>query len=207
MADLLLIRHAQNQYSAEGRLAGRRPGVHLDDRGRAQAAALAEILTGFKLKAIYASPLERALETAQPIAKAQGLKVIQREGLGEVHFGRWEGRSLKALRRRKLWPMIQANPSQARFPDGESFAEAQLRIVAEIERLRATHKGRKQAIACVSHADPIKLAIAYFLGLPLDLFQRLVVEPASISILAFHGHATRLARLNDTRASRVQHPE
>ena len=207
MADVLLIRHAQSQFNTEGKLAGRRPGVHLDDRGRAQASALAEVLSTVKLKAIYSSPLERAVETARPIARARGLETIRRKGLGEVHFGRWEGYSLKALRRRKLWPVIQATPSQARFPDGESFAEAQMRLVAEINELRAAHKGRRQAFACVSHADAIKLAIAYFLGLPLDLFQRLVVEPASISILAFHHHTARLVRLNDTRATRVQYPE
>jgi probable phosphoglycerate mutase len=170
--------------------------------GRQQAARLAELLGSTPLAAVYSSPLERARETAAPLAKALGLRVIPRPGLGELQVGAWQGRSLKALRRSRLWRTVQGRPSLARFPGGESFAEAQLRIVAELEALRARH--RRRPFACVSHADPIKLALAHYLGLPLDLFQRLVIDPASISVLLLDSDGTRVARLNDGRAAELQ---
>jgi probable phosphomutase (TIGR03848 family) len=203
MTIIYLIRHAENDFLGKEKLAGWLPGVHLNDRGVAQAEALAERLAGTRFRAIYASPLERALETAEPIARRQGLQVIPRPALGEVRFGRWQGQTLKTLRRRKLWPIVLFSPSLARFPEGESFNETQARVVAELEKLRGKHKQAKSTILCVSHSDTIKLAVAHYLGLPLDLFQRLTVEPASISILSIHqGHA-RLIRLNDTQASRL----
>jgi probable phosphomutase (TIGR03848 family) len=203
MTIIYLIRHAENDYLGKEKLAGWLPGVHLNDRGVAQAEALAERLAGIRVRAIYASPLERALETAEPIARRQGLQVIRRPDLGEVRFGRWQGQTLKTLRRRKLWPIVAHSPSLARFPDGESFHETQTRVVAELEKLRGKHKRAKSTIICVSHSDTIKLAIAHYLGLPLDLFQRLTIEPASISILFIHQGHTRLICLNDTQASRL----
>lgn len=203
MTTIFLIRHGQNDFVGKGKLAGWLPDVHLDERGVAQVKALAEVMASVKLHAVYSSPLDRTMETAAPLAAAQGSEVIPRHGLGEIHYGRWQGQSLKALRRRKLWPVVQIMPSLARFPEGESFAEAQARVVAEIEAMRATHKSRKAAIACVSHADIIKLAIAHYLGLPLDLFQRLTIDPASISILDLGERHARLIRLNDTRATRA----
>lgn len=201
MTTILLIRHGENTFVGKGKLAGWLPGVHLNKRGKSQAEALAQILEPIRLRAVYASPLERAVETAAPLAAAKGLEVIIREGLGEVRYGRWQGRSLKALRKRKLWPVVQVTPSLARFPDGESFTETQARIVAELEVLRATHNSPKSIIACVFHSDPIKLAVAHYIGLPLDLFQRLTVEPASISVLNVDERYTRLISLNDTRAT------
>jgi probable phosphoglycerate mutase len=188
-----------------GKLAGWLPDVHLNDKGRQQAEALAENLKNFKLKAVYSSPLDRTVETAQPIAQAQNLKVIQRAGLGEVNYGNWQGRTLKSLRKLKAWSIIQHTPSLARFPEGESFPEAQTRIVAELESLRQEHSGKKDIIACVSHSDMVKLAIAHYVGLPLDLFQRLVVQPASVSVLVVTKSHIQLARLNDTHLS--QPPE
>ena len=202
MTIIYLIRHAENDYLGKEKLAGWLPGVHLNDRGAAQAEALAEKLAGIRFQAIYASPLERAMETAEPIAHRQGLQVIPRPALGEVRYGRWQGQTLKVLRRRKLWPIVVHSPSLARFPEGESFSETQARVVAELESLRTKHKQPKSKIVCVSHSDTIKLAVAHYLGLPLDLFQRLTVEPASINILFIgQGHA-RLICLNDTQASR-----
>jgi len=198
MTTLYLIRHGLNEFVANHKLAGWHPGVHLNEGGRAQAQALAEHLAPIKLKAIYASPLERTLETAVPIAAAQRLEVIPREGLGEIHYGTWQGKSIKALKRRKLWPVIQISPSLARFPDGESFPEAQARIITELETLRSKHKGTKDVIACVFHADPIKLAIAHYIGLHLDFFQRLAIQPASISILGIDEHHVRLLMMNLT---------
>lgn len=201
MTIIYLIRHATNQFVDEGKLAGRITGVHLNELGQAQAKALAVSLSSTKLKAIYTSPLERAVETAAPIAKNQGRPLIKRKGLAEIRYGRWEGKSLKTLRRRKLWHVVQATPSLARFPEGESFPEAQARIVNEVEVLRQKHPTPKAKIALVSHADMIKLAIAHYVGLPLDLFQRLIVNPASISILAIGKRGSRLLRLNDTIAA------
>jgi probable phosphomutase (TIGR03848 family) len=203
MTIFYLIRHGHNEYVEKGKLAGRLPGVHLSERGRVQAEQLAALLADIKLKAIYASPLDRTMETAESIARAVGLKVIPNEGLLEMDCGKWEGYSLKALRRRKLWPVIQTAPSLARFPQGESFSEAQSRVVAEMERLRKVHHQKRAIIACIFHSDPIKLAIAHYLGLPIDLFQRIVVEPASISILAVTSNHAHLLRLNDARATNV----
>jgi probable phosphomutase (TIGR03848 family) len=201
MTIIYLIRHGENDFVAKNKkLAGWLPGVHLNQRGRAQAEKLAEMLSKTRFKAVYASPLERTMETATPIAEAQGLKVVARQGLGEIKIGRWEGQSLKVLTKRKLWSVIQNTPSLARFPDGESFVEAQDRTVSEIEALRSEHNRAKATIACVSHADVIKLIIAHYLGLPIDLFQRIVVAPASISVLQID-EVPRLLTLNDTRAT------
>ncbi len=207
MTTFFLIRHGQNDFvtGKSHRLAGWLPGVHLNDAGRAQAEALAELLKPIKLKAVYSSPLDRTMETAEPLARAQGLEVVPMEELGEIRFGTWEGKTLRALRRRKLWPVIQNSPSLARFPEGESFPEAQARVVAALESLRSRHRSKSAAVACVSHADVIKLAVAHYLGLPLDLFQRLVILPASISVLHISDGAARLIRLNDGRATEA-HP-
>ncbi len=193
MTVVYLIRHGQNDYVTQKKLAGRLPGVHLNDVGREQAAQVAAGLKSGKLQAVYSSPLERAAETAKPIAAAQGLEVISLEGLSEISIGRWQGLSLRAARRRKLWPTIQHTPSLARFPEGESFLEAQARIIDALEIIRSNHSG---TIACVSHADPIKLAIAHYVGMPIDSFQRLEIEPSSISELSFKEGSARLIRLN-----------
>lgn len=193
MTVVYLIRHGQNDYVTQKKLAGRLPGVHLNDVGREQAARVAAALKPGKLQAVYSSPLERAAETAKPIAAAQGLEVVSLEGLSEINIGRWQGLSLRAARRRKLWPTIQRSPSLARFPEGESFLEAQARIVDALEAIRANHSG---TIACVSHADPIKLAIAHYVGMPIDSFQRLEIGPSSISELSFKEGSARLIRLN-----------
>jgi probable phosphoglycerate mutase len=193
---VLLIRHGENEYVSKGRLAGRLPGVHLNDKGRAQAAALAEALEKTPLKAIYSSPLDRTVETAAPIAEAHKLQVVHRDGLLEVDYGKWQDKTLKQLARQKLWKIVQSRPSQAQFPEGETFAQAQMRIVEEINQLCSQHKP-KDIIACVGHSDMIKLAVAYYLGLPLDLFQRLHVQPASISTLMIHpGGGFGLINLN-----------
>ena len=204
MTTIYMIRHGENDFIGKThKLAGWLPGVHLNDRGRAQAEALAQILSSVKIDALYASPLERTMETALPIAKAKGLEIHKREALGEIKYGRWEGQTLKALARRKLWLVIQNTPSLARFPDGESFVEAQERVVSEIETLRTIHKSPKASFACVTHADVIKLGIAHYLGLPLDLFQRIVVMPASISILHID-QVPRLVKLNDMQATQLE---
>lgn len=196
---LLLIRHGENNYVKKNRLAGRLPGVHLNETGHQQSQAIAQSLAS-KLKnasiqAIYSSPLERTMETAEPIAEMLGVDIVARPGLVETDYGDWQGKTLKDLGRRKLWKVVQNNPSLMRFPSGESFAETQTRICTEIETLRAKHR-EKDVIICVSHSDPIKLAVAYYLGLPLDLFQRLIIAPASITTLLLNDSGIRLLNLN-----------
>lgn len=203
MTTLYLVRHGHTDFVAQGKLPGHLAGIHLTEQGRAQAAQLAERLRGARLAGVYSSPLERARQTAKPIAEAAGLPVSVRPGLNELDIGSWEGLSLKAARRRKLWNAIQISPSTTRFPRGESFMEAQSRFVSEIEHLRTLHTGRKAAFACISHADPIKLVIAHYLGLPLDLFQRLTIAPASVSILELTGYGARLLAMNETSATRT----
>ncbi len=192
---LLLIRHAENDYSKRGRLAGRLPGVHLNERGRVQAAELAEALRGAPIKALYSSPLERALETAKPIAKVLELRVRREEGLMEADVGEWEGQSIRRLALTKPWRIFQQAPSRARHPGGESMVETQLRVVATLESILARHKPR-ELIACVFHSDPIKLAVAHYIGLPLDHVQRLTCDTASGTLLAVGASNARLLWLN-----------
>lgn len=199
MTTLYLIRHAENDFMRQHRLAGWLPGIHLNDRGRAQAEALVPVFQGLSLQALYSSPLERAVETASPLARAHGLAVHRRANLGEIRYGRWQGQPLSRLRRLKLWSQVQVTPSRVTLPDGESFRQAQSRIVDELERILAQHRG---AVACFSHADPIKLALAHYLGQPLDLFQRLTIEPASVSTLVIGDGRVRVQSVNDTRATR-----
>jgi probable phosphoglycerate mutase len=192
---VLLIRHGENDYVKKGRLAGRLPGVHLNEKGLAQAAQLADLLKDAPVKAVYCSPLERTMETANPIAAAHGLESIPRSGLTEVDFGDWQDQTLKGLRRLKLWKIVQNSPSLMRFPGGESFAEAQLRIANEIQDICSQHDP-KDLLVFVSHSDSIKLAVAYFIGLPLDNFQRLNVAPGSITGLMVSDKGSALMSLN-----------
>jgi broad specificity phosphatase PhoE len=199
MPTIYLIRHGENDYVKTGRLAGRLPGVHLNETGRQQAQAVADILCQAlpkeQVKAIYSSPLERAMETAEPISCAFGLQIIPRDGLIETHYGEWQNKSVKGLSRLKVWKRVQAAPSLFSFPGGESFGEAQNRIVSELKDLVERYE-EKEIVLCVSHADPIKLAVAYFTGLPMDLFQRLQVSPASINGLYLDQGVSRLLTLN-----------
>jgi probable phosphoglycerate mutase len=196
MTRLLLIRHATNDLHKDGVLAGWTPGVHLNQTGRAQAEALAQRLVSVEIEAIYTSPLERTRETAEIVAAPHELPVITRDGLGEVRFGRWTGEPLDKLRRRRLWRAIQFTPSSARFPGGESFYEMQTRVVTELEELRSKHP--KQTIVAVSHADVIKAVVAHYAGVHLDLFQRLIIGPASLTVLVLDGPMPRLVCMNDT---------
>lgn len=196
MTQILLIRHAVNDYVKTGKLAGWTPGVHLNDEGHEQAAALGERLADAPLKAIYASPLERTMETAEAIqAHHAHLSIIQNEGIGEVRYGDWEGQSLSALRGRKMWSVVQEYPSRAYFPGGETMRGVQTRIVEEIERLTPQHPN--EMIALVFHADLIKMALAHYLGVHLDNFQRIVVSPASISVLMLGHGRPYVAAVND----------
>jgi len=188
MAIFYLIRHGNNDLLGE-KLAGRLPGVHLNQAGREQAERLAQALGDKPIKAVYASPLERTLETAQPIAAVHHLEVHNSPALIEIDFGDWSGQTYDTLLKQALWQQVQEHPSSVRFPNGESFEEAQARAVEEITRLSEVYQ-QEDVIICVSHCDVIRLIIAHFLGMPLDTFQRLRVSPASLSVLhLFDGKA------------------
>jgi len=193
---LLLIRHGENDYIKTGKMAGRIPGIHLNERGREQAEALAKALAEVPIKAIYSSPLERAVETATPIATAHRLEVQVEAGLLESDVGKWQGRPWKSIRLMKAWKIVQHSPSRFRFPEGESFPEMQTRIVTALERIIKKHHKPQEIIACVFHADPIKLAISHFLGLPLDHFQRLGCETGSLTALRVGDSSAALLKLN-----------
>lgn len=197
MMNLLLIRHALNDWVGK-KLAGWEPGVHLNDEGHAQVQALVRRLATVPLAAVYSSPLERTIETAHPLAEAHGLQLRCSEALGETRFGEWTGKELKEVQDHELWPVIQVYPSAARFPGGESLREVQARLVAQIDAIREAHP--KETVAIVSHSDPIKMAVAHYLGLPLDLFQRLAISPASVTAFAFGRFGPRLLLLNHTES-------
>ncbi|MGH9283801.1 MAG: histidine phosphatase family protein, partial [Acidimicrobiales bacterium] len=159
-------------------------GLHLADAGRAQAEAVAERLAGLKrVDAVYSSPLERTRETAAAIGRRLDLKVTTERGLLECDFGDWTGAELKALVKLPEWHIVQRYPSGFRFPRGESFKEMQTRITGTVARIRERHPG--QTVVLVSHADPIKAAVADAAGAPLDLFQRLVISPCSVTAIAY----------------------
>lgn len=179
MTILLLIRHGENEFTTTGRLAGRLAGVHLNERGRRQAVALAGVLGSAPIQAIYSSPLERALETAAPLAAVLGLEVQVEAGLIEVEMGDWTGKPLKALRKLKAWKALQETPSRFGFPGGENFAAIQARSVAAVEGIAARHP--EGLVACFSHGDIIRLLTAHFLNVPLDSFQRLNIDTTSIT--------------------------
>lgn len=197
MTTILLIRHAVNDFVKTGKLAGWIPGVHLNDDGNAQANALGERLADVPLAQLYASPLERTVETAQAIQRHHPhLAIEETLPMAEVRYGDWEGMSIDILRKRKLWQVIQEYPSRAVFPNGEALRDVQTRAVNEIERIVRKHPG--QMIAVVSHADVIKLALAHYLGTHLDHFQRIVVSPASISALTLEHSRPFIVSVNDT---------
>jgi probable phosphomutase (TIGR03848 family) len=202
MKRLLLLRHASTEQTGK-RLSGWTPGVHLSERGVEEARALAERLTPLEIHAVYSSPLERCLETATAVAEPRGLKVETVEDVGEVRYGEWTGGELAELAKQELWRLVQLHPSGARFPNGESILEMQTRAVLACERLRAGHPG--ETVAVCSHADVIKAVAAHYLGLHLDLFQRLAVGPASVTAFGF-APLPHLLRLNSTGGERDLQP-
>ena len=180
---VLLVRHGQTPTTGK-LLPGRAGGLHLSEAGQAQAQGVADRLAGgAKIAAIYASPLERTRETAAPLAAALGIKVKADKGLLEADVGDWTGHELKAVSKTPEWKVVHSYPSGFRFPGGESFVEMQTRIVSALERLRSAHPG--ETIACFSHADTIKAAGAHALGTHLDLFQRIVISPCSVTSIAY----------------------
>lgn len=196
MTQILLIRHAVNDFVKTGKLAGWTPEVHLNDEGKAQAEALGKRLADTPIHHLYASPLERTMETAQAIQQHHPkLSIIQNEAIGEVRYGDWEGASIASLRTRKMWELVQEYPSRAYFPNGETMRGVQVRAVNEIERLASLHP--RETVVVVSHADVIKMIIAHYLGMHLDNFQRIMISPASINTLMLGHGRPYVASVND----------
>jgi probable phosphoglycerate mutase len=191
---LLLIRHALTDHVGT-RLSGWTSGVNLSKHGLEQADELAARLKDVRIDAIYSSPLERAVQTAQPVAKTHKLRIRQRDDIGEVHYGSLEGKTLKSLAKGKMWTRLSSWPSDVRFPEGESLRETQVRAVGAIERIRKDHP--KQVVAVFSHGDWIRLAVAHYLGVHIDLYRRLGVDPVSISAISFHRYGPVVHRVNE----------
>jgi probable phosphoglycerate mutase len=179
--------------------------LHLSETGEAQAAAVGERLAKLaKVDAVYASPLERTRETAGAIAKALGLKVKLDKGLLEADIGDWTGQELKVVRKTPEWKIVHSYPSGFRFPGGESFVEMQTRTVSALDRLRLAHPG--QTIVAVSHADTIKAAVAHALGTHLDLFQRIVISPCSVTSIAYGDGGPTVLSVNTVGDSPAPEP-
>ena len=194
---LLLVRHGVTGSTGKI-LPGRAPGLHLSDAGVRQAETVAQRLAELQKApvALYVSPLERTRETAAPIAKALALKPVVDKGLLECDFGTWTGAELKVLRKKPEWQTVQHAPSAFRFPEGESFAEMQTRMWGALQRIADQHRG--QTVVVVSHADPIKAAVTYAQGVPLDLFQRTVISTCSVSALLLGATTPVVLSVNNT---------
>jgi probable phosphoglycerate mutase len=207
LSEFLLIRHAVNDFVKTGKLAGWTPGVHLNELGRAQASALGERLAYTRIDALYTSPLERTVETAQAVLEHHpNLQMQLLEDIGEVRYGAWQGAELGTLMQRKLWRNVQLFPSRVRFPGGEAMREAQRRAVNAIETLNERHP--RETVAVVSHSDIIKMIVAHYLGMHLDMFQRIEIGPASLSILRLGGWGRPfLVQINETTYLREPNKE
>jgi probable phosphoglycerate mutase len=192
---LVLARHAVTAQTGP-LLSGRAPGIDLSEKGREQADALGARLADLPVAVVYASPIERTMQTAAAVARHHGLEVLTLDGVIEADYGDWTGGKLSELAKTDLWKTVQRAPSRARFPDGESLAEMQTRMVSALERVVAEHPD--ELVVVVSHADPIKSAIAHYTGVHLDLFQRIVVSPASVTVFELSAHGAAMIKCNDT---------
>lgn len=195
MINLLFIRHALTD-SVGKRLSGRLPGVPLNDTGREQAQQLASRLARLPLSAIYSSPLERAVETAEPIAQSHNLKTFISSDFLEIDFGDWTNVTFEELQMQTRFQHFNSFRSQTRIPGGEMMLEAQTRVIAGIEKLY--HQHQQQTVAIVSHSDLIKAALAYYAGIHLDLFQRFEISPASVSVVQLFPETPKILVINDT---------
>ena len=200
MTTVLLVRHGRTASNTGGVLAGWTPGVSLDDTGRAQSEALAARLAPVPLAAVVSSPLERCVETAQLLAAGRDGREVQLDDrLGEAHYGDWTGQELKKLAKDPLWKVVQAHPSAATFPgeDGESLRDTQARAIAAVREWNAKLGPAATWLAC-SHGDVIKAVVADALGIHLDLFQRIVIDPCSLTVVTYTDLRPFVVRVNDT---------
>jgi len=192
---LVLVRHAVTAQTGP-LLSGRTPGIDLSEKGVGQADATAQRLAKLPVAAIYASPIERTTQTAQQIAAHHGLDVRPLPGVIEADYGDWTGGEIAELAKTDEWKVVQVAPSRARFPNGETIRAMQARMVATLDDLVVQHVN--ETVVVVSHADPIKSAIAHYTGMHLDLFQRVHVSPASVSVFDFHTYGVMMVKCNDT---------
>ena len=191
-----MVRHGKTPSTGK-LLPGRAKGLHLSDTGKQEALDVAQRLSNLKnVSAIYASPLERARETAAPTAKLLNQKVIINKGLFECDFGDWTGKELSKLMKLPEWSTVQRAPSTFQFPNGESFTQMQTRITSTLDALRVKHSGG--TVICFSHADPIKAAVAHAIGTHLDLFQRIVISTCSVSAVSYSGFGPVVLTVNST---------
>ncbi|WP_028927096.1 histidine phosphatase family protein [Pseudonocardia acaciae] len=200
MTTLILLRHGRSSANTSGVLAGRTPGVELDDTGTKQAQAVAERLRPVRLAAVVTSPMRRCRQTVEPLLAGRELSAEVDDDLAEVDYGDWTGRELKALGKEKLWKVVQLHPSAAVFPGGEGLAAMQARSVAAIRghesKVAAEHGPDAVWLAC-SHGDVIKAVLADALGMHLDTFQRIMVDPCSISVVHYTDTRPFVGRMND----------
>jgi probable phosphomutase (TIGR03848 family) len=201
MARIVLLRHAHSVANEKNLLAGRTPGISLSKTGKEQANNLIARLGAVKFDEVAISPLQRCRETIDPWLASSGAKdrIVVDESISEVDYGDWSGKSLASLRRRSQWKVVQDFPSQMKFPGGESLLEMQGRALSGFYRLNAV-KGKGPRLL-VSHGDVIKSIVAHCLGMHLDQFQRLVIEPASLTIIDTDSGTSRLVRFNDAKGS------
>jgi broad specificity phosphatase PhoE len=193
MTTFYLIRHAEKDTPAD-RITGRMPGVHLSEAGLRQAEHLADFLTSSGISLIVSSPLERARETALPLAERLGLPIQDLEEIGEVDFGDWTNLTLSELDRMEGWKLFNQFRSGSRIPGGETMLEVQARFVRKLEVLARSHSG--QRVAVFSHSDPIKTVLVHYLGMSLDLMDHIEVSPASVSTLALYPWGVRVLGIN-----------
>ena len=196
MAIIILLRHGENEWVKEHKLAGWIPGVHLNENGRKQAEDAADRLAHLPISTLYSSPVERCMETAEYVAKKLDLSIVQLPEVGEVRYGDWEGEKIAELAKLPEWHVVQHVPSRHEFPAGETMRGVQNRIVDALEALAQKH-GDEMIVVC-AHADLIKMAMAHYLGTHLDLFQRIVISPCSASVLMLGDKGViRVLRVND----------
>lgn len=201
MPTLILARHGRTEANATGLLAGRSPGVVLDESGRSQAEAAALRLRGLTLAAAVTSPLERCRETAELLLAGTGLSAEAEQGITECDYGEWTGRPIKELVKEKLWRTVQAHPSEVTFPGGESMTGMSARAVEAIRAwdARVAESDGKSAVwLAVSHGDVIKSILADALAMELDHFQRIVVDPASLSVVRYADGRAYVLAMNST---------
>lgn len=201
---LVLIRHAHSQSNASGVLSGRLPNIHLSEKGIKQSQQLSERLGNFAVAQLRVSPMERCFETISPwlndvvLKNSPDFEPIIDPSLNEVDYGDWSGRKLITLARKKEWRTVQESPSRMYFPGGEGIAQMQSRAMSVVHELAKLPDSKTAVI--VSHGDVIKSIVASALGTHLDEFQRIIIDPASVSVLDYSGIKPRVLLLNDTRA-------
>lgn len=200
MTTFLLLRHAHSTANAAGILAGRLEDIHLSEIGKRQSLEVAESLKDFEIGRIYTSPLERCIESVTPLAQRRSKRISQLPLMIEMDYGAWSGKNLKTLRHTSLWQKIQRSPSQVTFPEGESFASAARRVEKALTTLSQKHP--KSTVLVCSHGDIIKIAVQITLGGELDKFQRVIIDPATLTTLVWSGRERAVVSLNNRLTKR-----